>query len=131
MAIAACARLADAGIPLGNQSVLLKGVNDDPATMRRLVHGLVRARVRPYYLFQCHLSQGTAHFRTPVETGRDIVAGLRGTTTGFAVPTFVVDTPFGKVPVNPETVVGRDPEAIYLKSPDGRVWREPNPMIGA
>jgi lysine 2,3-aminomutase len=127
-AIAACDSLADAGIPLGNQSVLLKGVNDDPRTMRRLVQGLVRARVRPYYLFQCHLSRGTAHFRTKVETGRDIVADLRGSTTGFAVPTFVVDTPFGKIPVNQETVMARDGEAISLRSNDGRVWREPNPL---
>jgi len=129
-AASACARLADAGIPLGNQSVLLRGVNDDPGTMRRLVHGLVRTRVRPYYLFQCHLVRGSAHFRTPIETGRDIVASLRGATTGFAVPTFVVDTPFGKVPVGPETVIDRDSDSVTLKSYDGRVWREPNPMQG-
>jgi lysine 2,3-aminomutase len=129
-AVAACARLANAGIPLGNQSVLLKGINDSLPGMRALSHGLVRARVRPYYLFQCHLTRGTAHFRTTVETGRDLVAGLRGSTTGFAVPSFVVDTPLGKVAVNPETVVGRDEEAIYLRGWDGRVWREPNPPDG-
>jgi lysine 2,3-aminomutase len=130
-AIAACARLADAGIPLGNQSVLLKGVNDSLPAMRALSHGLVRARVRPYYLFQCHLTRGTAHFRTTVETGRDLMSGLRGSTTGFAVPSFVVDTPLGKIAVNPDTVVDRDQEAIYLRGWDGRVWREPNPAGGA
>ena len=130
LAMAACARLADAGIPLGNQSVLLKGVNDDETIMRRLVHGLLRARVRPYYLFQCHLSKGTSHFRTAVEIGMGLVAGLQGTTTGFAVPSFVVDTPYGKVPVNPPTIVRRDDEAIYLKSFDGRIWRELNPRQG-
>jgi lysine 2,3-aminomutase len=126
-AMLACARLADAGIPLGNQSVLLKGINDDVAVMKTLVQGLLRARVRPYYLFQCHLVRGTSHFRTTVEAGRDIVAGLRGTTSGIAVPTLIVDTPYGKVPVNPDTVVSRDEEAIYLRTWDGRVWREANP----
>ena len=125
-AAAACARLADAGIPLGNQSVLLRGINDDEPTMRRLLHGLVRMRVRPYYLFQCHLNRGSAHFRTPVETGMDIIARLRGSTTGFAVPAYIVDTPFGKVPLQRETLVRRDDEAVYLKSYDGRIWREPN-----
>jgi lysine 2,3-aminomutase len=125
-ASAACARLAEAGIPLGNQSVLLRGVNDDEPTMRSLVHGLVRMRVRPYYLFQCHLSRGSAHFRTPVETGMNIVESLRGSTTGFAVPTFVVDTPFGKVPLQRDMLVRRDKDALYLRSYDGRVWREPN-----
>jgi lysine 2,3-aminomutase len=126
-AVAACALLADAGIPLGNQSVLLRGINDGEGTMRELVHGLVRARVRPYYLFQCHLNSGTAHFRTSVETGRDIVAALRGTTSGFAVPTFVVDTPYGKVPIQEQTIVGRDESGIRLRAWDGRVWTEPNP----
>jgi lysine 2,3-aminomutase len=126
-AVQACGRLADAGIPMGNQSVLLKGINDEPATMKALVQGLVAARVRPYYLFQCHLVKGTAQFRTTVEAGRDIVSGLRGTTSGFAVPAFIVDTPYGKIPVNTETLVSRDHEAIYLKSWDGRVWREANP----
>jgi lysine 2,3-aminomutase len=126
LAAAACARLADAGIPLGNQSVLLKRINDDEPTTRRLLHGLVRMRVRPYYLFQCHLSRGCAHFRTPVETGMRIVDSLRGSTTGFAVPAFIVDTPFGKVPLQRETVVKREEDAVYLRAHDGRVWREPN-----
>jgi lysine 2,3-aminomutase len=126
-AIAACARLANAGIPLGNQSVLLKGINDDVGTMRRLVRGLVRARVRPYYLFQCHLARGTAHFRTPVETGLDIVSALRGSTTGFAVPAYVVDTPRGKVVLSPQNIVERTRDAVVLRCPDGSRWREPNP----
>jgi lysine 2,3-aminomutase len=125
-AVAACARLAAVGIPLGNQSVLLKGINDDEPTMRRLVQGLVRARVRPYYLFQCHLAPGTAHFRTPVETGLAIVEALRGSTTGFAVPTYVVDTPRGKVALSPQTIVERTPEAVVLRCPDGSTWTEPN-----
>ncbi|HET6485784.1 MAG TPA: KamA family radical SAM protein [Spirochaetia bacterium] len=131
LAISACARLADAGIPLGNQSVLLRGVNDDEPTMRRLVHGLVKARIRPYYLFQCHLNRGTAHFRTSVEQGRDIVGALRGSTSGFAVPTFVVDTPYGKVPIQPQTILGREGDAILLRAWDGRVWREPNRAPGS
>jgi lysine 2,3-aminomutase len=126
-AVAACARLAAAGIPLGNQSVLLKGINDDLETMRRLVQGLVRVRVRPYYLFQCHLAPGTAHFRTPVETGIAIVSALRGSTTGFAVPAYVVDTPRGKVVLSPQTIVARTPNAVVLRCPDGSTWTEPNP----
>ena len=123
----ACARLADAGIPLGNQSVLLRGINDDPATMKALVRGLVKMRVRPYYLYQCQTLSGTAHFRTPIETGIEIIRKLRGFTTGFAVPTYVLDTPYGKVPMGPEYMVDRDDEAVYLKNFEGRSWREPNP----
>ena len=91
---AACARLADAGIPLGNQSVLLRGVNDCVHVMKHLVHELVKMRVRPYYIYQCDLSMGLEHFRTPVSKGIEIIEGLRGHTSGFAVPTFVVDAPF-------------------------------------
>lgn len=126
-AVAACARLAAAGIPLGNQSVLLKGINDDVPTMLALVRGLVKARVRPYYLFQCHLAPGTAHFRTPIETGLAIVSALRASTTGFAVPTFIVDTPKGKVALSPQTIVERTHEAVVLRCPDGSTWTEPNP----
>jgi lysine 2,3-aminomutase len=125
--IEACASLANAGIPLGNQSVLLRGVNDDPSVMKSLVHGLVKARIRPYYLFQCHLIKGTAHFRTPIENGLRIVSGLRGSTTGFAVPAYVVDTPHGKVPLAPQTIARRDEQAVYLRCPDGAIWREENP----
>ena len=123
----ACARLADAGIPLGNQSVLMRGINDDPTTMKELVRGLVKMRVRPYYLYQCQTLSGTAHFRTPVETGIEIIQNLRGFTTGFAVPTYVLDTPYGKVPMGPEYMVDRDDEAVYLKNFEGKTWREPNP----
>jgi lysine 2,3-aminomutase len=125
-AVGACAMLSDAGIPLGNQSVLLKGVNDDPTVMKTLVQCLVKARVRPYYLFQCHLNLGSAPFRTPIETGLDIVSGLRGSTTGFAVPLFIVDTPRGKIAVNPQTLISRDAKAVTLRAPDGSLWREPN-----
>ncbi len=125
--IGACALLADSGIPLGNQSVLLRGVNDGIGVMRSLVHGLVKARVRPYYMFQCHLTFGTAHFRTPIETGMSIVSALRGSTTGFAVPLFIVDTPKGKITLNPETLVSRDAGSVLLRAPDGSPWREANP----
>ena len=119
--------MADAGIPLGNQSVLLRGINDNVETMKSLVRGLVRMRVRPYYLYQAQILAGTAHFRTSIETGIRIVKKLRGYTTGFAVPTFVLDTPHGKVPMHPNNIVDRDDDAVYLRSFDGRIWREPNP----
>ena len=104
---AACARLADAGIPLGNQSVLLRGVNDSVSTMKALVCGLVKIRVRPYYIYQCDLSMGLEHFRTPVSKGIEIIEGLRGHVSGFAVPTFVVDAPGGggKIPVMPQYLI--------------------------
>ena len=92
---AACARLANAGIPLGNQSVLLRGVNDCPYVMKKLVQELVKMRVRPYYIYQCDLSMGLEHFRTPVSKGIEIIEFLRGHTSGYAVPTFVVDAPGG------------------------------------
>ncbi|MEG2337429.1 MAG: lysine 2,3-aminomutase, partial [Bacteroidales bacterium] len=90
-AIKACNMLADAGIPLGNQSVLLRGINDCVHVMKTLVHDLVKMRVRPYYIYQCDLSMGIEHFRTPVSKGIEIIEGLRGHTSGYAVPTFVVD----------------------------------------
>ncbi|MBQ5972902.1 MAG: KamA family radical SAM protein, partial [Oscillospiraceae bacterium] len=98
---AALNKMADAGIPLGNQSVLLRGINDDADTMRKLVLHLVRCRVRPYYLYQCDLTEGIAHFRTRVETGVDIIHKLQGNISGFAVPKFVIDAPGGggKVPI--------------------------------
>jgi lysine 2,3-aminomutase len=123
----ACARLASAGIPMGNQSVLLRGVNDDPETMKHLVQGLVKMRVRPYYLYQCQTLSGTAHFRTPVEAGINIIRSLRGFTTGFAIPRYVLDTPYGKVPMAPEYIVDRDDHAVYLQNFEGKIWREPNP----
>lgn len=126
----ACNRLADAGIPLGSQTVLLAGVNDDVETMRRLMHGLLRRRVRPYYLYQCDPIKGSAHFRTPVEKGLEILRGLRGHTTGYAVPTFVVDAPGGggKIPLLPDSVVGRDGQDLLLANFEGGVYRYPDPL---
>lgn len=118
---AACARLADAGIPLGNQSVLLRGVNDCPNIMKRLVQGLVKIRVRPYYIYQCDLSMGLEHFRTPVSKGIEIIEALRGHTSGFAVPTFVVDAPGGggKTPVMPTYIISQAPGKIVLRNFEG------------
>ncbi len=106
-AFAACSKLSDAGIPLGNQSVLLNKVNDCPQTMKKLVHELLMARVKPYYIYQCDLSKGISHFRTTVSKGIEIIENLRGHTTGMAVPTFVVDAPGGggKTPVMPNYLI--------------------------
>lgn len=125
----ACARLADAGIPLGSQTVLLKGVNDDVATMRNLVQGLLRIRVRPYYLYQCDPISGSSHFRTPVEKGLEIIRGLRGHTTGYAVPTYVIDAPGGggKIPVSPDYVLGRDGDDWLLTNYANGTYRYPDP----
>jgi lysine 2,3-aminomutase len=124
----ACARLADAGIPLGAQAVLLKGVNDDLATLRELSHRLLLMRVRPYYLYQCDPITGSAHFRTSVQQGLDLVKGLRGHTTGYAVWTYVVDAPGGggKIPLQPETIRGSDGNDWLLESYDGNVYRYPD-----
>jgi len=124
----ACGRLADAGVPLGSQTVLLKGVNDDLPTMRSLVHGLLKIRVRPYYLYQCDPISGSGHFRTPVSTGVELIRGLRGHTTGYAVPTFVVDAPSGggKIPIAPDYVAGYDGDTLLLNSYDGGTYRYPD-----
>ena len=118
---AACARLADAGIPLGNQSVLLAGVNDCVHVMKKLVHELVKIRVRPYYIYQCDLSLGLSHFRTPVSKGIEIIEALRGHTSGFAVPTFVVDAPGGggKTPVMPNYIISQAPHKVVLRNFEG------------
>lgn len=110
----ACAMLADAGVPLGNQSVLLAGVNDCVHVMKKLVHELVKMRVRPYYIYQCDLSFGLEHFRTPVSKGIEIIEALRGHTSGYAVPTFVVDAPGGggKIPVMPNYVISQTPNKV-------------------
>ena len=125
----ACAMLADAGIPLGNQSVLLRGVNDCVHVMRELVHKLVQIRVRPYYVYQCDLSLGLEHFRTPVSKGIEIIESLRGHTTGFAVPTFVVDAPGGggKIPVMPQYLISQVPNKAILRNYEGviTVYTEP------
>ncbi|HET6439021.1 MAG TPA: KamA family radical SAM protein [Anaeromyxobacter sp.] len=117
-AFEACARLSDAGCVIGNQMVLLKGVNDDPAVVMELNHRLLLMRVRPYYMYQCDLSRGISHFRTPIETGIRIIEALRGHTSGLAVPHFVVDAPGGggKIPVNPDYVVSRDGKRWVLRN---------------
>ena len=125
----ACGRLADAGIPLGAQIVLTRGVNDDVETMKRLVLGLLRIRVRPYYIYQCDPISGSAHLRTPLEKGPQIIAGLRGFITGYAVPTFVVDAPGGggKSPVSPGTLIKRDGDYAVFRNYEGKEFRYYDP----
>jgi lysine 2,3-aminomutase len=122
--VAALGRLVDAGIPLGSQTVLLKGVNDTPEIMKRLMTGLVRARVRPYYIYQCDLITGATHFRTEVAKGVEIIESLRGHITGFAVPQFVIDGPGGggKIPINPEYVVSREDGKVVLRNYEGKIY---------
>ena len=126
----ACAMLADAGIPLGNQTVLLAGVNDCVHVMKKLVHELVKMRVRPYYIYQCDLSMGLEHFRTPVSKGIEIIEALRGHTSGYAVPTFVVDAPGGggKTPVMPNYVISQTPHKVILRNFEGVIttYTEPD-----
>ncbi|MBN2504914.1 MAG: lysine 2,3-aminomutase, partial [Bacilli bacterium] len=126
---AAIEKMADAGIPLGNQSVLLRGVNDCVSTMRKLVTRLAQIRVRPYYIYQCDLSMGIEHFRTPISKGIEIIEGLRGHVSGFCVPTFVVDAPGGggKIPVMPNYVVSQSPGKFVLRNYEGvlSVYSEP------
>ena len=127
---AACEMMADAGIPVGNQSVLLRGVNDCVHIMKELVHKLVLIRVRPYYIYQCDLSMGLEHFRTPVSKGIEIIEGLRGHTSGYAVPTFVVDAPGGggKIPVMPTYVISHAPGRMVLRNYEGVIttYTEPS-----
>lgn len=132
----ACARLADAGIPLGSQTVLLKGINDIPATMIQLMHKLLTIRVKPYYLYQCDLAMGTDHFHTPVSTGINIIESMQGYTTGYAVPTLVINTPGGggTVPVHPDTVVSRNRQGIIVKNYQGKIFFYPDhamPAVGS
>ena len=126
----ALAKLADAGIPLGNQSVLLAGVNDCPNIMKKLVHELVKNRVRPYYLFQCDLAEGLAHFRTPIGTGIEIIESLIGHTSGLAVPTYVIDAPGGggKIPVMPHYLVSWSSHKVVLRNYEGMftTYQEPD-----
>jgi lysine 2,3-aminomutase len=118
----ACERLANAGIPLGSQTVLLKGVNDDVATMKSLMHGLLKIRVRPYYIYACDLVPGTSHFRATINTGLQIIQGLRGWTSGYAVPQFVIDAPGGggKIPLLPEYFLGMDGNKVLLRNYEGK-----------
>ncbi len=127
---AACARLANAGVPLGNQSVLLRGINDNVDIMKKLVHKLVMMRVRPYYIYQCDLSMGLEHFRTPVSKGIEIIEGLRGHTSGYAVPTFVVDAPGGggKIPVMPNYLISESPSRVILRNYEGVITTYTQPV---
>lgn len=124
---AACNRLADAGIPLGSQTVLLKGINDSPRVMLKLMHGLLQMRVRPYYIYQCDLVFGTEHFRTSVQTGLRIMESLRGHTTGYAVPIYVIDAPGGggKVPITPEYVLNKSRKGVIIRNFEGKVFMYP------
>ncbi len=119
----ACDKLTRAGIPLGNQAVLLAGVNDDPNIQRKLVHDLVRIRVRPYYLYQCDLVHGAGHFRTPIGKGIEILEALRGHTSGFAVPTYVVDAPGGggKIPLAPNYILSYSDSKVVLRNYEGYI----------
>lgn len=121
--------LADAGIPLGSQTVLLKGVNDTVDTMKDLMHHLMKMRVRPYYIYQCDPVPGTSHFRTTVEKGMDIIRGLRGHTSGYAVPNYVIDAPGGggKIPVMPNYVMGRQDNDLVLNNYEDKLFRYPDP----
>jgi lysine 2,3-aminomutase len=124
----ACAMLADGGIPLGSQTVLLRGINDEVETMKRLMQNLMKMRVRPYYLYQCDPISGSAHFRTPVEKGLEIIRGLRGYTSGYAVPTYVIDAPGGggKIPLTPDSVVGRSGDDLVLRNYERKCYRYPD-----
>ena len=121
-------RLLRAGVPVGNQTVLLRGINDDAETMRALCEGLVRMRVRPYYLYQAQLIGGTAAFRTSIEKGLELMRALQGRTTGFALPRYVLDTPLGKVPLEGTYVRGRAGHHVVVETYDGTLWAEPNPL---
>ena len=124
-----CATLADAGIPLGSQTVLLRGINDKPYVMKRLMHELLKIRVRPYYIYQCDLAMGTEHFRTPIAVGINIIEKLRGHTTGYAVPSFVIDAPGGggKIPVAPTYLISQDKGKMVLRNYQGKVFEYQEP----
>lgn len=125
----ACRKIVDAGIPLGNQSVLLRGVNDDTEILKALFLKLVSIRVRPYYLYQCDVSQGIGHFRTKVSKGMEMLKSIRGNITGFAVPEYVIDAPGGggKTPVNRDYIVDMTEEGVTLRNFEGKIFYYPNP----
>lgn len=129
---AACTQLADAGIPLGSQTVLLKGLNDRVETLKSLYHGLIKVRVRPYYLYQCDPILGSAHFRTTVAKGLEMIEGLRGHTSGYAVPHYVIDAPGGggKIPLLPDYFQCRQPDGIVLRNYENRLFRYPDCECG-
>ena len=128
----ALGRLADAGIPLGNQSVLLRHVNDHPLVMKAHLHKLLLCRVRPYYIYQCDLIAGSSHLRTSVHRGLEIMESLRGHTTGYAVPTYVIDAPGGggKVPVSPEYVLSHNKDRVVIRNYEGKVFEYPETTDG-
>jgi lysine 2,3-aminomutase len=129
----ALGRLADAGIPLGNQSVLLRHVNDDPVVMKALVQKLLMCRVKPYYLYQCDLITGSAHLRASVRQGLKVMESLRGHTSGYAMPQYVIDAPGGggKVPVNPDYVLSRNEDRVVIRNFEGRVFEYPEAADGS
>ncbi|MEN9825685.1 MAG: hypothetical protein RI953_1430 [Pseudomonadota bacterium] len=127
-AAAAVDTLLSRGIPVGNQSVLLAGVNDTSERLKKLLEGLVKMRVRPYYLYQAQTVEGTAHLRVPIEKGLDLMRSLRGNTTGFAIPQYVLDTPSGKIPLSPNHVLGREENDVVLLDLKKKAWRESNPL---
>jgi len=124
----ACEMLADAGIPLGSQTVLLKGINDDSETLKLLYHRLLKIRVKPYYLYQCDPIEGSAHFRTSVETGLEIIKNLRGYTSGYAVPNYVIDAPKGggKIVVSPDNIVEKTGKKVLLRNYKNEIYEYPN-----
>jgi lysine 2,3-aminomutase len=129
---AALGRLADAGIPLGNQSVLLRNVNDDPTVMKAQIQKLLMCRVKPYYLYQMDLISGSAHLRVSVRKGLEIMEKLRGHTTGYAVPTYVIDAPGGggKVPIAPDYVLSRNADRVVIRNYEGKVFEYPEAADG-
>lgn len=124
----ACENLANAGIPMGSQTVLLKGINDDVDTMKQLMHGLLKIRVRPYYLYQCDPILGSGHFRTPIAKGLEIIEGLRGHTSGYAVPQYVIDAPGGggKIPLLPDYYQGHENHDAILRNYNNKLFRYPD-----
>ncbi|HSG68187.1 MAG TPA: KamA family radical SAM protein, partial [Bacteroidales bacterium] len=126
----ACNMLANAGIPLGSQTVLLKGINDNVDTMKKLMHNLLIARVRPYYIYQCDPIPGSSHFRTPVSKGLEIIQGLRGHTSGYAIPHYVIDAPGGggKIPLLPEYYQGREGDHVVLRNFEGQLYKYYDPV---
>lgn len=123
----ACEMLTDHGIPVGNQTVLLRGINNQVPILKSLFTNLIKSRVRPYYLYQAQLIGGTAHFRTTIEEGMEIMNALRGQLSGFAIPLYVLDTPHGKVPLSPTGFIEREKEHILVRSYNGTIWKEYNP----
>lgn len=125
---AACNHLADAGIPLGSQTVLLKGINDSETVIKKLMHTLLQIRVKPYYLYQCDPILGSSHFRTPVQTGIDLIHSLRGYTSGYAVPNFVIDAPGGggKIPLLPDYLIEKGNGKVVLRNYEGKVFTYPD-----